>query len=69
MDITLETTFDEFGQTDVWRNKVAFELNVLLGRAQYLRETTNDESDQEVIEATLSIVARVAEFEEIEREN
>ena len=64
--ITPQSQFDEKGQTEAWKNEVARELNVLLGRAQFFKETSNDESDKEAEEATMSIVARVAEFEEIE---
>lgn len=64
--ITIETTFDEQGQSEPWKNEVARELNVLLGRCEYFRGTSNDESDKEAEAATLSIVARVAEFEDIE---
>ena len=64
--VTLQTEFKEKGQTEEWKNEVAKELNILLGRAQYFRETSNDESDQEAEMATLSIAQRVAEFEELE---
>lgn len=66
MDVTLKTQFDEKGQDESWKNQVAKELNILLGRAQYFRETSNDESDQQAERATLSIAQRVAEFEELE---
>lgn len=62
---TLDTTFDETRQDEAWRNEVAKELNILLGRAEFFKETSNDESDQEAERATLSIVQRVRDFEEI----
>ena len=58
--------FAESNQSTPWRNKVAKHLNTLLTRVEYVQETTNDESDQEFAAATLAIVDRVAEFEEIE---
>ena len=63
--ITTATRFDELSQNEDWRNKVAMELNILLGRAQYFQETSNDSIDKEACKATLSIVERVREFEEI----
>lgn len=62
---TLDTKFDEIRHEEAWRNEVAKELNMLLGRAQYFKETSNDESDEDVERVTLSIVHRVREFEEI----
>jgi hypothetical protein len=60
------TKFSESGQDTPWRNEVAKQLNILLGRADYFRETSDDESDREAEAATLAIVSRVAEFEEIQ---
>ena len=45
---------------------LAKELNVLLDRCQYFRETSNDDSDQEAERATLSIAQHVMEFDNIE---
>jgi hypothetical protein len=64
--VTLNTVFAEYGQETRWRNRVARDLNVLLGRAKYFEETSNDASDREALRATLNIVERVATFEEIE---
>lgn len=61
----LTTKFDESRQDEQWRNEVAKELNILIGRAVYFSETSNDSSDQEAEVATLSIVQRVRDFEEI----
>jgi hypothetical protein len=66
MRITLKTQFDETGHAEKWRNDVAKQLNVLLGRATFFHETSNDESDREAEKATLAIVERVATFEEIQ---
>lgn len=66
--VTLETRFDETGHEESWKNEVAAYLNELLGRAVYFRETSNDESDQRAEIATLAIVQRVADFEEINAE-
>jgi len=59
----------EFCQThpEEWRNQVAKDLNVLVGRATYEIETSNDVSDKDLAAAVLRIVERVAEFENIER--
>lgn len=65
MKISLQTVFSTEHE-EKWRNQVAHELNVLLGRARYFRETSNDESDKAAEQATLSIAQRVATFEEIE---
>lgn len=65
--VTIHTVFSERHQ-DQWRNIVARHLNVLLGRARFFRETSNDASDVEAEEATLAIAERVATFEEIETE-
>lgn len=65
MKVTPYTVFDEKNQDTDWQNDVAKELNVLLGRVQYFLETSNDESDKAAAKATLSIVQRVAEFEDI----
>lgn len=65
MTITLKTIFDENNQDESWKNQVAEELNCLLRRAEYFRETSDDESDREAEVATLSIVRRVAQFESI----
>jgi hypothetical protein len=64
--ITLVTKFDERRQSEPWKNEIAKELNILLGRAEYFQETSNDDSDKAAESATISIVRRVAEFEEIE---
>ena len=51
---------------DEWRNEVARDLNVLVGRATWWIETDRDETDREFGAAVLRIVERVAEFENIE---
>jgi hypothetical protein len=53
---------------DAWRNKIAAQLNTVLGRIQYEMETClpPDECDVDFAEATLALVDRVADFEEIE---
>ena len=50
-----------------WRNDVARELNVILGRVTYALEVDGDESDVYFARAALSIAQRVADFEEINR--
>lgn len=65
MKVTLQTHFDEQGHNEDWRNAVARDLNTLIGRAVFFAETSNDESDQAAEAATLRIVERVAEFEDI----
>lgn len=50
---------------DEWRNKVAADLNALLGRAEYELDMCGDESDISFARAVLRICERVAEFEEI----
>lgn len=62
-----DISFTETRQNEKWRNQVAADLNTLLGRAQYFRETSDDESDKLAEAATLRIVQRVAEFEQIEK--
>jgi len=66
MAITIYTVFSTKHE-ESWKNQIADELNTLLGRAVYFRETSNDELDQAAEAATLSIVERVANFEEIRR--
>lgn len=67
MTITVKTRF-KITHEEKWRNEVAEQLNVLLARADYFQETSNDDSDKEAEAATLAIVERVADFEEIEAE-
>ncbi len=62
---TLETVFDELAQDEEWRNQIAIDLNLMLARARYFLETSNDQSDQEAAAATVRVVERVREFEEI----
>jgi len=62
---TLDTVFDEINQEGEWRNLLAKQLNILLGRARYFKETSNDESDKEAEQATLSVIERVSAFEEV----
>src|SRR5712664_2472607 len=62
---TLDTVFDEVNQDGEWRNVLAKQLNVLLARASYFHETSNDESDKEAEQATLALVERVSAFEEV----
>lgn len=50
-----------------WRNKVAEQLNEILGRVQWTLETGGDEVDIMFAKAALNIVERVANFEEIKR--
>jgi len=56
------------GHSEEWKNQVAQDLMMLLGRAQYFLETDRDESDVAAAQATLRIVRRVAEFEGIRRQ-
>lgn len=49
-----------------WRNRVARDLNHLVGRATWWIETDGHEIDNEFGDAVLRIVERVAEFEKIE---
>jgi len=63
--VTLNTVFDEVNQDGEWRNVLAGQLNILLGRARYFNETSNDASDKEAEQATLSVVERVSMFEEV----
>jgi len=65
MKTTIHTMFST-EHDEQWKNEVADDLNTLLGRAIYFSETSNDESDQAAEKATLRIVERVANFEEIE---
>jgi hypothetical protein len=65
MPITLETEFSEKHE-ETWKNEVAAQMNCLLGRALYFKQTSNDASDVEAATATLALVTRVAVFEEIE---
>lgn len=58
--------YDETGQTEPWKNDVAKDLNWLTGRAVFYLETTADDSDVDLAEATIRIVERVASFEEIQ---
>lgn len=60
--ITLETRFDEQGHPEVWRNEVARELNIILIVA------ASDKAQGATFfpAAVQSIVARVAQFEEIQ---
>lgn len=56
MPITLDTEFCERKQNTEEKIQLAKWLNTLLGRAQYFKETSDDESDQEAEEATLGVV-------------
>lgn len=58
--------YDETGQTEPWKNDVAKDLNELVSRSVYCMETTADDSDVDLAEATIRIVERVASFEEIQ---
>ena len=57
----------EFSTThpEEWRNEVARDLNVLVGRATWWLETDRDETDTEFGASVLRIVERVAESEKI----
>lgn len=61
-------TFSETAHTEPWKNDVAKDLNWLTGRAVYHLETSADDSDVDLAEATIRIVERVANFEEIQPE-
>jgi hypothetical protein len=50
--------YKEKGHDEKWRNDLAKDLNTLL---------TNKSSNKKVAQATLRVVERVAEFEEIEK--
>lgn len=56
--VSLETHFDEKGHDEVWRNQVAQELNLLLAYAR-------GSIFQHFRGVTISLVARIAQFEEI----
>lgn len=62
MTVTLETEFSENGQSEPWKNDVARQLNALLGHAH---KTSSAFCPKEVKESLVSIVQRVANFEEI----
>lgn len=57
----------EMQQDGPWRTVLAEQLNVILGRVAYVLETDGDATDLEFAKAALSVVERVAEFEEIKR--
>lgn len=59
MPITIDTEFCEHTQNLEGKNQLASDLNVLLGRAQYFRETSDDESDREAEKATLAVANRL----------
>ncbi len=59
--------FDEKAHKEPWRNKVAAQLNELLGRIEFTLETGGDESDVSFSKAALSIIERVEIREEIKR--
>ena len=66
-----EDTFEAKGH-DEWRNEVALDLNLILGRVEYTLETSDPgneamEVDIELAKAALRIVDRVANFEDIAR--
>ena len=61
-------TFAETGHDDPWRNELAKDLNAILARVQYSLETGGDESDMEFSCAALRVIARVADFEGIDRQ-
>lgn len=58
---------DEKRQEYSWQNKLADDLNYLNGRAVYFLETSCDESDIEAAQATISVIQRVVEAEELKR--
>jgi hypothetical protein len=65
--ITLETEFDVNGQDAAWKNLAAKQLNVILARALFVSSDPYlDPIDREFMASALSIVQRVAEFENIE---
>ena len=64
--VTALPRYDEKGHDEKWRNDLAKDLNTLVSRVEYFRGTSNDESDKAAEKATLRVVQRVAEFEEIE---
>lgn len=57
--ITTETRYDQSVHIDPWRNEIARELNTLMAIARAEGEESKTGED------ILSIVQRVAEFEEI----
>lgn len=57
--------FDAKKHDEQWRNDVAADLNEMLGRIQYQLETDGDDCDCRWAAATLRVIERVAEFEEI----
>lgn len=60
-EITLDTRFDEEGHSEPWRNEMAGELNELMSLVDFQLDP-----HKQPAKAVLSIVARVAEFEEIQ---
>ena len=66
MDINkdLSVVFDEENQTENFQNEIAKDLNSLIGQAQYELET-DEAKGEELASATLRIIERVREFEEI----
>lgn len=50
-----------------WKNSVANDLNIVLGRAEYIMGTDGDEYDCEAAGAMLRTVMRLADSEEIAR--
>jgi ABC-type nitrate/sulfonate/bicarbonate transport system substrate-binding protein len=53
---------------DEWRNEVARDLNQLIGRAVWYIETDRDDVDITFGNSVIRIVKRVAEFEEIKKD-
>lgn len=57
-EITLDTKFDIIGHDESWRNYLAAELNKLLEASRW--------QSQLIQNITVSVVSRVANFEEIQ---
>lgn len=66
MDVNkgLSVVYDEENQKENYQNEIAKDLNSLIGQAQYELET-DEVKGHELASATLRIVKRVHEFEEI----
>lgn len=69
--VTTGTRFKTTGYDEAWRGKLARELNTLMELADWLRtdhgpiSEHEDEQNVKGVEALLSVVRRVAEFEDI----
>lgn len=58
--IAIDTEFDDKRHVDCASNTLAHEMNIVLARAKYVLETTNDESDKEFARAVQNLCEHVA---------